>query len=136
MSGRVSIALVDFPSFSFGFDRVRHGSFALIRVTDGLHDYQSALGAACLLFVYMDFIQRAGELLQAKLGGQVRLRERMDTHPRASLRLDRLELTNLGEYLYTSPLERYSRQFFISVLDYASSLDDEALLQSVNGSLS
>lgn len=106
------------------------------RVTDGLHDYQSALGAAYLLFVYMDFIQRTGELLQAKLGEQVRLREQMDTHPRASLRLDRLELTNLGEYLYTSPLERYSRQFFNSVLDYASSLDDEELLQSVSGTLS
>ncbi len=52
------------------------------------------------------------------------------------MRLDRLELTNLGEYLYTSPLERYSRQFFNSVLDYASSLDDEALLQSVSGTSS
>jgi hypothetical protein len=101
------------------------------RVTDGLHEYQSALGAAYLLFVYMDFIQRAGECLRARLGGKIRLREQMDSHPRASSRLDRLELTNLGEYLYTSPLERYSRQFFETVLDYVLSLDDDALLQSV-----
>jgi hypothetical protein len=105
-------------------------------VTDGLDDYQSALGAAYLLFVYMDFIQRAGEFLQGRIGGQIRLRERIDSHPRAGARLDRLELTNLGEYLYTSPLERYSRQFLETVLGYASGLDDEALLQSVTGTLS
>lgn len=103
------------------------------RVTDGLRDYQSSLGGVYLLFVYMDFIQRAGELLQTRLKGKLRLRDAMDSHPRASDRLDRLELTNLGEYLYTSPLERYSRQFMQTVLDYGSTLDDEALLQSTIG---
>lgn len=106
------------------------------RVTDGLRDYQSSLGGVYLLFVYMDFIQRAGELLQTRLKGKLRLRDAMDSHPRASDRLDRLELTNLGEYLYTSPLERYSRQFMQTVLDYGATLDDEALLQSTIGTLS
>jgi hypothetical protein len=105
------------------------------RVTDTLHDYQSGLGGVYLLFIYMDFIQRAGELLQTRLAGHFRFREKTDSHPRASARLERLELTNLGEHLYTSPLERYSRDFFESVLDYASALDDEALFESVNGSV-
>ncbi|WP_316160760.1 hypothetical protein [Bradyrhizobium sp. SZCCHNRI20481] len=106
------------------------------RVTDGLRDYQSSLGGVYLLFVYMDFIQQAGELLQTRLKGKLRLRDAMDSHPRASDRLDRLELTNLGEYLYTSPLERYSRQLMQTVLDYGATLDDEALLQSAIGTLS
>jgi hypothetical protein len=106
------------------------------RVTDSLHDYQSGLGAAYLLFAYMDFIQRAGELLRERLSGRIHVREQMDSHPRAIARLERLELTNLGEHLYTSPLERYSREFLQSVLDYASSLDDESLLNSVSGTLS
>ena len=105
------------------------------RITETLHDYQSGLGGIYLLFTYMDFIQQAGELLKTRLAGRLRVRERMDSHPRASARLERLELTNLGEHLYTSPLERYSRGFFESVLDYASTLHDEALLESVNGSL-
>jgi hypothetical protein len=106
------------------------------RVTTGLRDYQSSLGGVYLLFVYMDFIQRAGELLQTRLGSHLRLRERMDTHPRAADRLARLELTNLGEYLYTSPLERWVRGFLDSVLDYGTSLADDALLQSAKGVLS
>jgi hypothetical protein len=52
----------------------------------------------------MDFIQRAGELLRGRLDGRIAMRDRMDTHPRASTRLERLELTNLGEHLYTSAL--------------------------------
>ena len=100
-------------------------------VTATLHDYQRGLGAAYLLFAYMDFIQRAGELLRERLGGQIQMWAQMNTHPRASARLERLELTNLGEHLYTSPLERYARDFLQSVLDYAADLDDESLLHSV-----
>jgi hypothetical protein len=55
----------------------------------------------------------------------------MDSHPRASARLERLELANLDEYLYTSPIERYARIFLQDVLDYASALDDESLFNSV-----
>ena len=40
-------------------------------VTATLHDYQRGLGAVYLLFVSMDFIQRAGELLRERLGGQI-----------------------------------------------------------------
>jgi hypothetical protein len=48
-------------------------------------------------------------------------------------RLERLELANLGEMPYTSPLLRYVRDFFHAVLEYASSLDDEALFDSARG---
>ena len=60
----------------------------------------------------------------------------MDTHPRASVRLERLELTNLGEHLYTSPLERYARDFLQSVLGYAAGLDDDSLLNSMVAAVS
>jgi hypothetical protein len=31
---------------------------------------------------------------------------------------------NLGEYLYTSPLQHYAQDFLQSVLDYAASLNE------------
>ena len=105
------------------------------KVTASLHDYQRGIGAAYLLFAYMDFIQRAGELLRDRLGGQIEIRAQMDTHPRASARLERLELMNLGEYLYTSPLQRYAQDFLQTVLDYAAALDDESLLASVKSTV-
>lgn len=96
-----------------------------------LHEYQSGLGAAYLLFIYMDFIQRAGELVRDRLGDRVLFSDRMDTHPQASERLARLELINAGEHLYTSALQRYARDFFNTVLEHASSLNDEELLASL-----
>lgn len=101
------------------------------RMLDALHDYQTGLGAVYLLFCYMDFVQRAGEMLRKRLGNQIEINERMDTHPRASARLERLELVNLAEYLYTSPVQRYAQAFLNSVLSYAEALDDETLLTSL-----
>jgi hypothetical protein len=99
--------------------------------TASLHEYQQGLGAAYLLFVYMDFIQRAGELLRDRLGGHIDIRAQMDTHPGARARLERLELINIGEYLYTSPLQRYARDFLQTVLDHAAALGTEELMASL-----
>ena len=87
-------------------------------ITASLRDYQQGLGAAYLLFVFMDFIQRAGELLRDRLGEHINIRSRMDTHPKARARLERLELMNIGEHLYTSALQRYARDFLQAALDY------------------
>jgi len=100
-------------------------------ITGALHDYQRGLGSVYLLFTYMDFIQRAGELLRDRQDGSLRIRTEMDSHPRPADRLTRLELMNVGEYLYTSPLQRYASEFLQSVLDYAGSLDDAELMESV-----
>lgn len=112
-------------------NEVGAGDVRIDHVTTALHDYQSGLCATYLLLAYMDFIQRAGELLRQRCDGRIQIRSKMDTHPRANARLERLELANLGEHLYTSPLERYAREFLQSVLDYASGLDDESFLNSV-----
>ena len=73
--------------------------------------------------------------MRDRLAGQINVRARMDTHPRASARLERLELMNLGEYLYTSPLQRYAQDFLQNVLDYAASLNEDDLLTSVKANL-
>ncbi|MDH7806861.1 MULTISPECIES: hypothetical protein [unclassified Rhizobium] len=104
-------------------------------ITALLHDYQRRLGSVYLLFTYMDFIQRAGELLRDRLGTSVRLNSRMDTHPRAADRLERLELINLGEYLYSSPIKRYAHDFLQSVLDYAENMDESELLDGVTAAI-
>lgn len=81
------------------------------QVTASFREYQEALCAAYLLFVFMDFTQRAGELLRDRLSERINIRSRMDTHPEARARLERLELMNLGEHLYTSPLQRICTGF-------------------------
>jgi hypothetical protein len=93
--------------------------------------YQHGIGAMYLLFTYMNFVQRAGELLGSRLAGFIPIKQQMDSHPRASARLERLELIHLGEHLYTSPLLRYASSFLQDVFDYASELDDESLLATV-----
>jgi hypothetical protein len=101
------------------------------RITESLHEYQGALGSVYILFIFMDFIQEAGELLRDRLSSHLHIRSQMDTHPRPRARLDRLELMNLGEYLYTSQIERYARDFLHAVLNHAITLSDEELLTSV-----
>ena len=83
------------------------------QITASLHEYQQALGAVYILFIFMDFIQHAGELLHDRLGAHRNIRSQMDTHPKARARLERLELMNLGEHLYTSPIQRYAEISFM-----------------------
>ena len=105
------------------------------QVTASFREYQEGLCAAYLLFVFVDFIQRAGELLRDRLSERINIRSRMDTHPEARARLERLELMNLGEHLYTSPLQRYARDFLQAVLDYTATLNDEELLANLKATL-
>lgn len=100
---------------------------------DALHEYQSSLGAMYLLFTYMDFIGRAGQLMKDRLGERIRFRPQLDSHPNAKARLERLEKAHAGDYHYTSRLLRYAREFFDQVFDYASGLDDDVLFESLKG---
>jgi len=110
-------------------------SDSVVQVTASFREYQEGLCAAYLLFVFVDFIQRAGELLRDRLSERINIRSRMDTHPEARARLERLELMNLGEHLYTSPLQRYARDFLQAVLDYTATLNDEELLANLKATL-
>jgi hypothetical protein len=91
----------------------------------------TGLAAVGLLFVYMNFIQRAGELLHARLGASAGLRPAMDSHPRASLRLERLQRLVLGTHIGETQIERYAAEFFALVLSHVSSLEDDALAVSL-----
>ncbi|WP_205441333.1 M48 family metalloprotease [Tsuneonella flava] len=94
-------------------------------------NYQHGIGAMYLLFTYMDFVQRAGELLGSRLAAHIPINQQSHSHPGARSRLDRLELMHLGEHLYTSPLLRYASGFLQDILNYASGLDDDSLLATV-----
>jgi hypothetical protein len=50
------------------------------RITESLHDYQGALGSVYILFIFMDFIQQAGELLRDRLSSHLHVRSQMDNH--------------------------------------------------------
>jgi hypothetical protein len=102
---------------------------------DALHKYQASWGAACLLFTYMDFIDRAGQLLKSRLGERLKFRPQLDSHPKPRARMEHLEVANLGDFFYTSPLFRYAKVFFDTLFEYASSLDDQSLFESLEGEL-
>lgn len=110
-------------------DHQQTSNGALDTLTGVLRDHQRRLGSVFLLFTYMDFIQRAGEMLLESNTGTLYIAPKMDSHPRAVARLERLELMNLGEHLYTSSLQRYAAEFLQSVLDHASSLEKSELLK-------
>jgi hypothetical protein len=55
--------------------------------------------------------------------------------PLVALDLRAAGVINLGEYLYTSPLQRYAQDFLQSVLDYAASLNEHDFLASMNSNL-
>ena len=101
---------------------------AVDAITGSLHSLQRRLGSVFLIFTFMDFIQRAGELLRDRNDGRLRISDRMDTHPRAAARLERLERTTLGENLYTSSLQRYAAGLLQDVLDHATDLDRAELI--------
>lgn len=103
-------------------------SVALAKILESHLDHQREIGAVSLLFLYMDFIQRAGDFLRNRLGERSGLHSKIDSHPRPASRLQRLELMNLGDHAHTSQLRRYAETLFNDVLDYAAALDDTALL--------
>ncbi len=67
------------------FPQVGETDNHISRITDSLHDYQGALGSVYILFIFMDFIQQAGELLRDRLSSHLHVRSQMDTHPRARM---------------------------------------------------
>jgi hypothetical protein len=83
----------------------------------------------------MDFIDRAGQLLKTRLGERLKFRPQLDSHPKPRARMERLELANLGDFFYTSPIFRYAKNFFDTVFEYASSLDDQSLFESLPGEI-
>ena len=102
------------------------------KIASSLRDYQGDLCGVYLLFIYMDFVQKSGELLRDRVGNKIRIRAHMDSHPESKLRLERLELMNASEFLYSGKLQRYAKVFFASVLEYAKSLDDNSLTESLS----
>jgi hypothetical protein len=47
--------------------------------------------------------------------------------------MERLELGEPKHFFCTSPMFRYVRNFFDSVFEYASNLDDQSLFESLEG---
>lgn len=97
------------------------------KALQSLHSYQADISGVRLLFIYMDAIDQAGQMLKRRLGGSIRFRTKMDTHPSPRERLERLDSFNLGEHHPTSELIRYAIDFFSKVIEYAEGLEDADL---------
>ncbi|MFZ5783544.1 MAG: hypothetical protein ACOY4R_25390 [Pseudomonadota bacterium] len=93
-----------------------------------LGKYLREYEAICLLFAYMRFIDEAGQFLKARLGGNLGFRERLDTHPRACDRLNRLGTMLLGDVPYSTDLLRYADDFFAKLMAYLEELPDRQLM--------
>jgi hypothetical protein len=99
----------------------------------GLSEYEQDYQSICLLFLFMDCIDRAGLLLKGRLGERIKFRAQLDSHPKARDRLARLHAMHLGDLGYTTELIRYAEQFFDRVLSYAEALEESELLEGVLG---
>jgi hypothetical protein len=97
---------------------------AINPLTAYLREYE----AICLLFAYMRFIDEAGQLLKVRLGENLGFKERLDTHPRARDRLNRLETMLLGDIPYSTDLLRYADAFFAKLMAYLAELPDHQLM--------
>jgi hypothetical protein len=101
---------------------------------NALLEYERSYEAAYILYVYMDFIDRAGRLLISRLGERIKFRSQIDSHPQARARLTRLQVAHLGDIPHTTDLIRYAEEFFDYVLEYASKLQDQALFDGLQAS--
>ena len=98
---------------------------------EALREHQSEVSGVRLLFTYMVAIDRLGQLLKRRLGGAIRFRAQMDSHPSPSERLARLDAFYFNEHVPTSKLLRYAETFFADILAYADSLEDAELAASL-----
>ena len=86
--------------------------------------------AVCLLFIYMRFIDEAGQLLKRRFGDRKAFKDRLDTHPKARDRLDRLDIMRLGGVSHPTALLAYAMSFFDKVLAYVGELPEDELIGS------
>lgn len=89
------------------------------------------LDATWLLFTYMDFTDRCGQVLSQRLGNRLPLRGKMDSHPAAWARLENLETRFRNGAPHGTALTRYAKDFLADVLAHLSAMDDEAMLASL-----
>jgi hypothetical protein len=92
-----------------------------------LAEYQRDREAMQILFAYMSFIDRAGILLRRRLGGQLKFRPQIDSHPPAGRRRAMVDAMHRAENGKDSELVTYADQFFHDVIQFAEALSDADL---------
>jgi hypothetical protein len=88
--------------------------------------------AYLLLFKYMQFVDDAGRLLKDRLGKDITIKDRLDSHPRARDRVSRVEKAALRDTEHHSELLRYANKFFDSILTFAKGLSDADLAETLS----
>ncbi|MCD9816576.1 hypothetical protein [Bradyrhizobium japonicum] len=88
--------------------------------------------AVRLLFRYMQFVDEAGRHLKQRLGHDIELKDRLDSHPRARDRLNRFEQMALHDTPHNPDILRYATSFFDNVLAYVKGLSDSDLSETLN----
>lgn len=107
------------------------GDYLASIVTDHMPaDPGIRLDATYLLFAYMDFVDQCGQVLKKRLGAQLPLRRKMDSHPVARARLKKLETEFRNGAAHETALTRYATSFLAEVVAHMSSMEDEAILAS------
>ncbi|MBV7297025.1 hypothetical protein [Enterovibrio paralichthyis] len=97
--------------------------------------YCSQVESTRLLFIYLDFIERANDLLRVKLSGLVDIPKTSGTHPSAMERYDNLLTSCLIDVSHESESVIYAKSFFESVLEYANGLTTSRLEEIVSNYL-
>lgn len=139
----------EFMADMFAMNGIRSGLFNNIRylanpnrnvregeedrtVVDAVLEYSVDIESIELLFIYMDFIECAGEYLRDRLHGRLIFTEPSHSHPPASARWNNLKKANCSDYPLGLDASEFSRGFFLQLLDYMRTLSLEDLEKSVS----
>jgi hypothetical protein len=109
-------------------------SDCLQKTRNAVFDYAESIEAVRLLFVYMDFIEKAKALIDAKLGGFFGSVAHKGTHPPAAAREMNLRKICCVDVDFESERVAYARSFFVDLLRYVDRLEHAELRHSLEWS--
>lgn len=100
-----------------------------------IFDHDQIWEAAYMLFTYLGFIENASGLLRNRLKGTIQFEPTDNIYPPTTARLDNLKKMNFGHCPNSTTLQVRAEKLFRNLLSHVESLDDDALLASVQGSV-
>ncbi|MBY8112061.1 hypothetical protein KW494_11935 [Vibrio fluvialis] len=98
---------------------------------NSIYEYAIGVESTRLLFIYLDFIEQANDLLRDKLSGLVKIPESSGSHPSAIERYDNLEKSCLLDVSHETERVIYAKSFFRQVLEYANDVPTSKLQEMV-----
>jgi hypothetical protein len=125
--------LINTMRYELNPNRISGGATAndcLEKSKNALFSYSSSIEAVRLLFVYMDFIEKAKARLDARLSGATS-GATQGSHPPAIARDNNLRKICFADVGFQSERVAYAKTFFLDLLSYVDGLGEDELKKSI-----